>query len=96
MTATLTTPTGSPAVIFGALHHRAPFLIEKLLNEHVVETADEAEALFTEVKRFLVLNQVNRSRIWKMYSLRIDEVWHQFVLFTAEYIEFWKMYFVGT
>ena len=84
---------GSPPAMPDALAYRAPFLIEKLLKDHVVDTAEEAEALFTEVKRYLVLNQVDRSRIWKMYSLRVDEVWHQFVLFTAEYVDFCKVQF---
>ncbi len=76
-----------------ALDHDAPFLIEKLVRDRVVDTADEGEALFTEVKRYLVLNDVDRSRTWKMYSLRVDEAWHQFVLFTVEYAAFCRRYF---
>jgi hypothetical protein len=76
-----------------ALDHEAPYLIEKLLKERVVDTAEHAEALFTEVKRYLVLNQIDRTKSWQMYSLHVDEVWHQFVLFTVEYVAFCNKYF---
>jgi len=79
---------------FGALTYEAPFLIEKLLKEHVVETPEEGEALFSEVKRFIVMAQMDRSATtWPMYSLRVDEVWHQFILFTLEYTRFSKRFF---
>jgi hypothetical protein len=76
-----------------ALAYEAPFLIEKLLKEHVVETAAEGEMLFTEVKRFLILVHTNDSKIWDMYSLRVDEVWHQFILFTKQYMDFCQQFF---
>jgi hypothetical protein len=76
-----------------ALGHEAPYLIEKLLRERVVDTAEDADALFAEVKRYLVLNQVDRTKSWQMYSLHVDEVWHQFVLFTVEYVAFCNKYF---
>ena len=79
--------------VFDALHFDAPYLIEKLVKDHVVDSADQGRALFTEVKRYLVLNQVDRTKSWKMYSLRVDEVWHQFVLFTVEYFAFCDKYF---
>ena len=82
-----------PSAVRGALEYEAPFLIEKLLKDRVVDTADEAHALFTEVKRYLVLNHVDRTKTWKMYSLRVDEAWHQFVLFTVEYVGFCDRYF---
>jgi hypothetical protein len=71
-----------------SLAYEAPFLIEKLLKERIVDTKEEAEALFTEVKRFILLVRSDETTLWDMHSLRIDEAWHQFVLFTAEYIEF--------
>ena len=81
-----------PAVL-NALDFEAPYLIEKLLKDRVVDVAEHGVALFTEVKRYLVLNQVDRTRAWQMYSLRVDEVWHQFVLFTVEYFAFCDKYF---
>jgi hypothetical protein len=76
-----------------ALAHEAPFLIEKLLKNCVVDTAEEAEALFREVKRYLVLCDLDQNHAWNMYSLRVDEAWHQFILFTRQYMEFCQRYF---
>jgi hypothetical protein len=71
-----------------ALEFEAPFLIEKLVKDHVVESADEGRALFREVKRYLVLTDTDRTVAWAMYSLRIDHIWHQFILFTRQYIDY--------
>jgi hypothetical protein len=77
------------------LRYEAPFLIEKLLKERVVGTQEEGESLFTEVKRFLVLSKAAPDVLWNVYSARIDKVWHEFVLFTREYIEFCQRSFGG-
>ena len=63
-----------------ALAYEAPFLVEKLVKERIAESAAEGEALFTEVKRYMVLVRADRSMIWDMHSLRVDDAWHQFVL----------------
>jgi hypothetical protein len=76
-----------------ALDYQAPFLIEKLVKDCFVDTSEEACALFTEVKRYLVLSHVDRTKTWKMHSLCVDEAWHQFVLFTVEYSGFCTKYF---
>ncbi|WP_326547576.1 hypothetical protein QGN32_05185 [Mycolicibacterium sp. ND9-15] len=78
---------------FEALDYEAPFVIEKLVKEQFVDTAQGADALFAEVKRYLVLCHVDRTKSWKMHSLAVDEAWHQFVLFTAEYTAFCAKYF---
>jgi hypothetical protein len=83
----------APARYMEALSYQAPFLIEKLMKEQIVETAEEGEALFVEVKRFLVLSRCYPDKQWELMSRRIDEVWHQFVLFTTEYIAFCRRYF---
>ncbi len=75
------------------LAFEAPYLIEKLLKNAVVDTAEEADELFREVKRYLVLANLDQDRSWNMYSLRIDEVWHQFILFTRQYTEFCNRFF---
>jgi hypothetical protein len=75
-----------------ALAYEAPFLIDKLIKDRIVDTHEEGEALFTEVKRFCVLVESD-NKIWDMYSLRVDEVWHQFILFTREYMDFCKRFF---
>ena len=76
-----------------ALAFEAPYLTEKLLKDHVVETSSEAEALFREVKRYLVLTAADPSVAWGMYSLRVDQIWHQFILFTRQYIEYCRSHF---
>ena len=76
-----------------SLSFEAPYLIEKLVNDHVCTSEDEARALFREVKRYLFLNRGDQSKIWEMHSLRIDEIWHQFVLFTRQYIDFCTRYY---
>jgi len=78
-----------------AMAYEAPFLIEKLQKDHIVENAKEGEALFAEVKRYFVLARSDGSKIWQMHSLRIDDVWHQFVLFTRQYMDFCQRFFGG-
>ncbi|MFC7265669.1 glycine-rich domain-containing protein [Streptomyces lutosisoli] len=91
----MTTTTGSVAaeVWSQALAYEAPFLIEKLTKDHVVESADEAEALFREVKRYLVMVAADRTVVWSMHSLRVDQIWHHFILFTRQYIDYCRLNF---
>ena len=77
------------------LTYEAPFLIEKLLKDHIVDTAEEGQALFAEVKKYIVLVRSDETTMWDMYSLRVDEAWHQFILFTREYIEYCQRFFGG-
>src|SRR6185295_16857029 len=67
------------ALIAEVMAFEAPYLIEKLCKEHIVASAAEALALFQEAKRYLLLCHHDRSLGWEMFSLRIDECWHQFV-----------------
>jgi hypothetical protein len=76
-----------------ALDFEAPWLIEKLVKDRIVATPAEGEALFTEVKRYLVMARSDESRIWEMYSLRVDEVWHAFILYTVQYTDFCHRHF---
>jgi hypothetical protein len=82
-----------PSRVFDSLDYQAPFLIEKLVKDRIVETPEEADALFTEVKRYIVICALDNTKSWHMYSLRIDECWHQFILFTRQYMEFCRDYF---
>ena len=66
------------------LSYEAPFLIEKLLKERIVGTQEEGEALFAEVKKYLVMCQAAPDVLWNVYSARVDKVWHEFVLFTRD------------
>lgn len=76
-----------------ALDHQAPFLVERLVKERVAETEEEAEELFAEAKKYLVLTQADRSRAWTMHSTRVDDAWHHFILFTGPYTQFCRTYF---
>ncbi len=78
-----------------ALDYRAPYVIEKLVRDQIVDTDEEGEELFREAMRYLVLAGSDRSMTWKMYSTRVDEAWHQFVLFTVQYTEFCHEFFGG-
>ena len=71
----------------------APYLNAKLLRLKIVRTAEEGTMLFQEVKKYLVLGQLHPSHEIPMFSRRVDEVWHQFVLFTHQYHEFSMRFF---
>jgi hypothetical protein len=62
-------------------------------SHRIIDTPEEAQALFIEVKRYMVIAALDPTKGWHMYSLLIDECWHQFILFTRQYIEFCKRYF---
>lgn len=77
-----------------ALAFRAPYLIERVIEEGIATTVDEAEALFLEVKRYIVMSHACTPR-WGVpaNSCRVDEVWHNFVLFTQEYADYCQQHF---
>lgn len=75
------------------LRFEAPYLIEKLVKDRIVDTPDEGEALFAEAKKFLILSCMDSDVSWNVYSTRVDDAWHQFVLFTAQYVDFCQRYF---
>jgi hypothetical protein len=89
------TITEHPPSLHPALDYHAPFVIEKLVRDQVVDSDDEGEELFREALRYLVLADSDSSTSWKMYSTRVDEAWHQFVLFTVKYTEFCHEFFGG-
>ena len=82
-----------PEFFARSLTFEAPYLIEKLVKDRVCSDETEAQALFREVKRYFYLNRMDQSAVWEMYSLRIDEIWHQFVLFTRQYMDFCASYY---
>jgi hypothetical protein len=90
------TITDHALALHPALDYRAPFVIEKLVRDQVVDSHQEGEELFREALRYLVLAESDRSMTsWKMYSTRVDEAWHQFILFTVKYTEFCHEFFGG-
>ena len=82
-----------PAVLLEALAFEAPYVIERLVNDRIVDPAARAEQLFTEVKKYLVMSHVNRDVVVGMCSARVDEAWHAFILYTDEYANYCKKYF---
>jgi hypothetical protein len=77
-----------------ALAFRAPYLIDKIIEEGLAATVEEAEAIFLEVKRYIVMTHACVPR-WGITAnaCRIDEVWHNFVLFTRQYEAYCQKYF---
>ncbi|MCA1558006.1 MAG: hypothetical protein LC731_05635, partial [Acidobacteria bacterium] len=71
---------------------QAPFLEEKLLDSGVFQTPEELHEAFTELKKYFLLNELNGSP-FSMISLRVDTVWHEFILFTEEYHKFCERFF---
>jgi hypothetical protein len=82
-----------PARLRELLAFRAPYLEERLVREKKVGSAEDVARLLDEVKKFLVLGKHVRGRNVPMLSRRIDETWHQFVLFSAEYKAFCHRFF---
>jgi hypothetical protein len=70
------------------LAFEAPYLEQKLCKNYLVQTPEEAARLFRELKRYLFLSELHRDHDIPMFSVRVDEAWHQFVLFTTEYQDF--------
>ena len=72
----------------------APYLEEKLLHDGLLRSRDEYRKAFTELKKYLWLSSVTGRQL-PMTSRTIDEVWHQFILFTFEYHGFCDRFFGG-
>jgi hypothetical protein len=71
---------------------QAPYLEEKLLHLKIF-SRQEGRALLQEVKKYMVLTTLHPSVEIPMFSRRVDEVWHQFVLFTNSYSAFCTRFF---
>jgi len=82
--------------LLGNLHallvFRAPYVEDKLLQLGVAASREEAFALLQEVKKYMVIAETHPGWSVPLVSTRIDEAWHQFVLFTAQYSEFCARY----
>jgi hypothetical protein len=75
------------------LAFRAPYLEDKLQKEQIVSTREEAQGLFAEVKKYLIIAHCDTGRAYPLFSHRVDAAWHEFVLFTAEYTRFCQEHF---
>lgn len=76
------------------LAFEAPYLVDKLCKDQVA-TREGAVALLRELLRWMLLSTAPGAKKYDMYSRRVDEVWHQFVLFTTEYTAFCDAMFGG-
>jgi hypothetical protein len=81
------------SIIPELLSFRAPWLEEKLVKERIVDSRDEGARLLDEVKKYLFLVRADRGTQIPMFSRRLDEIWHQLVLFTEEYEAFGNRFF---
>ncbi len=58
---------------------------EKLAKLRLSRSPEETTRLLGEVKKYLVIANVETEHEVPMFSSRVDEIWHQLVLFTAQY-----------
>lgn len=76
-----------------ALDFEAPYVLERLLKDRVVDTPAQAAELFMEIKRYLLLTAATPEATLGMHSARVDEAWHAFLLYTREYADFCTRFF---
>ena len=74
------------------LAFEAPYVEEKLLQKGQFATRDECRRALVELMKYLWLSFVFDQR-FSMVSKRVDNVWHQFILFTREYHAFCQQHF---
>jgi hypothetical protein len=79
------------------LAYRNPRVLNKFRNLFAV-TADEAERLFAETKKWLWLTAVRResgqpSLVIHESMVILDELWHTFILHTQDYTDFCLRHF---
>jgi hypothetical protein len=79
--------------IGAVLAYEAPFVIERLMKSGSVDSEEEGLALFDAVKRYMIIAETDTTVCWSMYSMRVDEAWHQFMLFTRAYATFCDRFF---
>ena len=65
----------------------APYLEEKLLDEGKFKSKEKYQEAFTEFKKYVFLTQISTKPLG-MSSKAVDEIWHQFILFTPQYHKF--------
>jgi hypothetical protein len=86
-------PQNTDTAYHDALSFDAPYVVERLVKDRVAGSEAEAARLFDEAKKYLVLSEATRDAVVGMFSVRVDEAWHAFVLYTAEYQRFCEHYF---
>ena len=66
-------------------------ILEKF-EEETHFSRDKTELVAQELKRYLAMSVVNNEVKPMMFSSEVDNLWHDFVLFTKEYQEFCTNY----
>tara|TARA_B100000287_G_C20522390_1_gene737490 strand:+ start:160 stop:639 length:480 start_codon:yes stop_codon:yes gene_type:complete len=64
------------------------FLIKRLLSKNIFDDAKYIIELFEEWKRYVSISMSNQELKIPMLSNEVDEVWHNFILFTKQYHHF--------
>jgi hypothetical protein len=77
----------SDTINWRVLEFEAPYLEDKFVATQLVETREQAAALFLELKKYLLLADAHRQPM-PMMSALVDAAWHQFILYSAEYEQF--------
>jgi len=67
--------------------YEAPFLEERVLGKDVLESPELYPTAFDEFKKFASISVTSREQV-AMISDQVDNVWHEFVLFTRQYANF--------
>lgn len=80
-----------PSSLADELLNRNPLLVDKLLNNNVVSSAKEANDGLVELLKFLYLCANSDAVLTP--SLRVDTLWHEFILFSRSYTQFCQMHF---
>jgi hypothetical protein len=70
---------------------QAPYLEQNLISKGVFTDSREFQEAFGEFKRFVALSMIHGQSIGMM-SEKVDALWHQFILFTHEYMSFCDTY----
>lgn len=67
----------------------APYLEGKLLKEGKFESPEQYQEAFLEFKKYVALTGLHNKKL-SMANRDVDEVWHQFILFTPNITNFAK------
>ena len=72
--------------------YQAPWLSEKLVQEKEVESQEDYEQRFRELKKYVALLKISQEPLG-MVSTKVDNLWHQFILFTKQYHDFSRQFY---
>ena len=86
-------PTAHRASLEALLRFEAPYVSEQLLARNYTTSLEEGRALLREAFRFLWLCHLHPDVHIHMFSVRVDEAWHQLALSTRAYAEFGRRFF---